>query len=107
MGRTRQTEKNPLRKLNKLELLELLAQQERELQGLRAQLAEKEAQLESRMLMIRDSGSIAEAALKLNGIFEAAQKAADQYLENVKARSTQPTAGVWPILEPSDEEKPS
>ena len=107
MGRTRQTEKNPLRKLSKLELFELLAQQERELQSLRAQLAEKEAQLEDRMLTIRDSGSIAEAALKLNGIFEVAQKAADQYLENVKARAAQPTGGVWPVLEQSDEEKPS
>ncbi|MCF2596769.1 DNA repair protein [Pseudoflavonifractor phocaeensis] len=107
MGRTRQTEKNPLRKLSKLELLELLAQQERELQSLRAQLAEKEAQLEDRMLTIRDSGSIAEAALKLNDIFEVAQKAADQYLENVKARASQPTGGVWPVLEQSDEEKPS
>ena len=55
----------------------------------------------------RDSGSIAEAALKLNGIFEVAQKAADQYLENVKARASQPTGGVWPVLEQSDEEKPS
>ena len=33
---------------------------------------------------MEDSGSIAEAALRLNGIFEAAQKAADQYLESVK-----------------------
>ena len=33
--------------------------------------------------MIENSGSIAEAALKLSGIFEAAQAAADQYLENI------------------------
>ena len=32
-----------------------------------------------------ESGRIAEAALKLNGIFEAAEKAAAQYIENVKA----------------------
>jgi hypothetical protein len=31
------------------------------------------------------SGSIAEAALKLNGIFEAAQRAADQYLFSIGA----------------------
>ena len=34
--------------------------------------------------MLENSGSIAEAALKLNDVFQAAQLAADQYLENVK-----------------------
>ena len=91
MGRTRQAAKNPLRKLSKLELLELLAQQEREIQSLRAELAEKEARLADRELKIRECGSLAEAALKLSGIFEAAQQAADQYLENVKARTVPPT----------------
>ena len=36
---------NPLKKLSKLQLLELLAQQERELQVLRKSLEEKEAEL--------------------------------------------------------------
>ena len=78
-------EKNPLRNLSKLQLLELLAQQERELQKLRAELAEKEEILAKREIQIAESGSIAEAALKLSGIFEAAQKAADDYLASVKA----------------------
>ena len=78
-------EKNPLRNLSKLQLLELLAQQERELQKLRAELAEKEEVLAKREILIAESGSIAEAALKLSGIFEAAQKAADDYLASVKA----------------------
>jgi hypothetical protein len=34
--------------------------------------------------MLDKAGSIAEAALQLNDVFELAQKAADQYLENVK-----------------------
>ena len=38
----------------------------------------------SRQIDLEEAGSIAEAALKLNGIFEAAQKAAEQYLINVK-----------------------
>lgn len=41
---------------------------------------------ESRMIELEDAGNIAEAALRLNGIFEAAQKAADQYIENLKQR---------------------
>lgn len=78
---------NPLRKLNKLQLLELLAQQERELQSLRKELEEKTAALEDRRIRIEQAGSIAEASLRLNEVFEAAQRAADQYLESLKAAS--------------------
>lgn len=75
---------NPLRKLSKLELLELLAQQERELQALREELDQKNAELAQRHLLMDQAGSIAEAALRLNGVFEAAQRAADQYLESLQ-----------------------
>ncbi len=37
-----------------------------------------------RAIELKEAGSIAEAALRLNGIFEAAQKAADQYLYNIR-----------------------
>lgn len=76
---------NPLRKLSKLQLLELLAQQERELQALRKALEEKDAALAERRIQMERAGSIAEAALRLNGVFEAAQRAADQYLESLQA----------------------
>lgn len=97
-----QHSKNPLRKLSKLQLLELLAQQERELQSLRKALEEKDAELAERKLMIEESGSIAEAALRLNKVFEAAQQAADQYLENLRERAEQPA--VWRMPDPPDEE---
>lgn len=38
----------------------------------------------SRWIELEEAGSIAEAALRLNGVFEAAQRAAEQYLLNVK-----------------------
>lgn len=38
----------------------------------------------NRRIELEEAGSIAAAALKLNGVFEAAQKAADQYLYNLK-----------------------
>lgn len=38
----------------------------------------------SREIELAEAGSIAEAALRLNGIFEVAQKCADQYLTNVR-----------------------
>lgn len=42
-----------------------------------------QAEREGRMSGLSEMGSIAEAALRLNGIFEAAQKAADLYLQKV------------------------
>ena len=85
---------NPLQKLNKLQLLELLAQQERELQSLRQQLAEKDELLASRRIVMDEAGSIAEAALKLNHVFEAAQEAAEQYLLSVKYLESRKAASV-------------
>lgn len=41
---------------------------------------------ENRRIELDDAGNIAEAALRLNKIFEAAQKAADQYIDNLKQR---------------------
>lgn len=43
-----------------------------------------QAWLESRRIELEEAGSIAEAALRLNGVFEAAQKAADQYIYNLQ-----------------------
>ena len=78
------TEKE-LHKLKRGELLEMMLAQSREIESLRDRIKELEGKLADREIRIRKSGSIAEAALKLNHIFEAAQAAADQYLENVKA----------------------
>lgn len=41
----------------------------------------------SRMIELEEAGNIAEAALRLNGVFEAAQRAAEQYLLNVRSIS--------------------
>lgn len=43
-----------------------------------------EAERNRRSIELSEAGNIAEAALRLNGIFEAAQKAADQYLYNMQ-----------------------
>ena len=73
-----------LKKLSRQDLLELLILEVRENERLTVRLAEKEALLQERRIQLERSGSIAEAALQLNGIFEAAQAAADQYLENIR-----------------------
>lgn len=82
------TEKELL-SLKKSELLEIMLAQSREIDSLRAQLAEANARLEERRIAIEESGSIAEASLKLTKVFEEAQKAADLYVENVKRKAQQ------------------
>ena len=80
------TEKELL-KLKKSELLEIMLAQSKEIDKLRAKLAKVQAQLAEREIAIKESGSIAEASLKLNKVFEEAQRAADQYVENVKMKT--------------------
>ncbi len=75
---------NELKKLNRKELLEILIEQSNEIEHLEAALQATEAKLQERALKISSAGSIAEASLALNGVFEAAQAAAEQYLENIR-----------------------
>ena len=76
-----------LKKLSRAELVEMLLLLTRENEALSQQLEETRAQLESRNLMIENSGSLAEASLQLNQVFEAAQAACEQYMENIQYRS--------------------
>lgn len=78
------TEKE-LRKLKRVELLEILVEQGKEIERLKAELSLCKEQLEEKQLRIDQAGSIAEAAIQLNGVFEAAQAASAQYLENIKS----------------------
>ena len=73
-----------LKRLSRADLLEMLIDQSREVQILRKRLEEAEAALQRREIIIGSSGSIAEASLKLSGIFEAAQEACEQYIDNIR-----------------------
>lgn len=76
-----------LQKLNRIELLEILIEQGKTIEQLEKELAETKKKLADRNLCIEEAGSIADAAIQLNGIFEAAQSAAYLYLENVQQLS--------------------
>lgn len=80
-----------LQKLKRADLLELLLEQSRNNDSLKLQLEEKtesiielKKQLRDRKIDIQNAGTIAEASFKLNGVFDAADKAAQQYLENLQ-----------------------
>ncbi len=83
-----------LKKLSRIEVLELLLNSEKQKTELEQQLEEARQKnreltekLNSRELDIQEAGNIADASLKISGIFQCAQAAAESYLDNVKSLS--------------------
>lgn len=77
-----------LKKLSRLELIDLIYQLRSENVELEQRLNECDAKLSERTITVENAGSIAAAALALNDVFETAQRAADQYLHSVKMACT-------------------
>jgi len=90
-----------LKRLRRDELLEILIAQSKKMDQMQAELDAARAALDSREILLREAGSIAEAALRINGVFEAAQAAAQQYLENIRRMS-----GPLPEEEGAEEPEP-
>ncbi len=80
------TEKE-LKKLNRYQLLELLIVQTGRADKLETRLEEVEKQLSEKDLKMASLGSIAEASLQLGGVFQAAQAAADLYIDAAKKKA--------------------
>lgn len=96
-----------LRSLNRKELLEMMIEQgkelefvkteyekdleflkaehEKEITALKKELEDARKALKKREIAIDEAGSIAVAALQVNGVFEAAQAASQQYIENIRS----------------------
>ena len=72
-----------IRKLSRTEILELLIDQMKENERLKAKLNEAEKKLADRTISIENSGSIAEAALKISGIFEGFEWV-DKYMQAIE-----------------------
>lgn len=77
-------ERKELGKMKRIELLELLLDVTKENEKLRIKNRKLAKRLASRAVVAKKAGSIAEASLKLSGIFKAAQNAADGYLVSLK-----------------------
>lgn len=80
-----------LQRLKRGELLEIMLEQSKENESLKMQLLEKDRQIEELKMKLDDrkielskAGTIAEASLLLNGVIEATEKAAEQYLDNLQ-----------------------
>ena len=77
------TEKE-LRRLSRRELLEMLITRTMENERLTEELQQARKELSDREFIQERAGSMAEAALQLNGVFEAADRAAREYLETIR-----------------------
>lgn len=75
-----------LKKLSRLELLELMVKLSEENDAIAAENAQLKRALSAKPQISRAAkvGSIAELAMQTNGFFEAAQNAADDYLREIK-----------------------
>ncbi len=76
---------NRLSKMSRKELLEMLLEQSKLLDSRQEEIDRLKEQLEERRVVAEKAGSIAEAAIRISGVFEAAQKAADIYLKSIGA----------------------
>lgn len=91
-----------LRRLSRAELLELLLIQTKETERLRVRLENARQQLENREIRIQDSGNLAEAVLAVNGVIDAANAAAAQYLENMARMESETQARCRQMLEEAE-----
>ncbi|MCD8142032.1 MAG: DNA repair protein [Clostridiales bacterium] len=73
--------------MNRTELIEIIYALQQNERTLRTENEELRRQLEDKTIRIEKAGSIAEAALSLNHIFEDAEAAARQYLASIQAAS--------------------
>jgi len=76
-----------LRKASRSDLLKLLLEEKKINEALHEQIQQMQLRLDSRQLHMNQAGSLAEAALKLSGIFDAAESACQYYTENIRALS--------------------
>lgn len=92
-----------LKHLNRRELIDIIYELQKRYADSKNEITQLQADLEKKELSIAESGSIAEAALKVNGVFEAAQAAADQYLLSIQSANADMAAKIERVKKQSEE----
>ena len=100
------TEKE-LKRLSRADLLEMLIDQSKEMLELRKQVETLQEELHKREIAINQAGSIAEASLMLNGVFEAAQAACQEYVENTCKLYGRQEVPTLPPIQPARPVQPA
>lgn len=101
---TKDVERKKLQKLSRVELLELLLAQTREMEMLRQQLDKANAALSDRRLRVLEAGDLAHAVLEVNDVMNAAQRAAEQYLDNIAAMKSETERRSLLLIKEAQEE---
>ena len=99
------------KRLSRGELVEIIYELQKNELKLKKEMSELEKEnselkksLASRDLKLSEAGSIAEATVELSGIFETAQKAADEYLAQIKADNAEVESRCSKIISQAEEE---
>ena len=74
------------------EMVMVMHDQELEIERLRAKVEELQARLDDYEVKFKEAGTLADAAIQISGLFEAAQNAANIYLDNIKRKSAKTDA---------------
>jgi hypothetical protein len=80
-----------LKRLRRSELLELMLQLQKEVEELKEENDILNKKLANKKILIAESGSLAEVALKISNILEETQRVADIYLEGIRFRDEEST----------------
>ncbi len=94
---------NELRRLSRAELIEIIYELQKQNEQNTAQIAALQARLDDREIRIAESGSLAEAVIRVNGVLEAAQAAADQYLASLHAANAETDGKIAAAEQQRDE----
>ena len=73
-----------MKKLKRKELAQLLARESKRAEDLEKELNSLKEQLGNRQIDAEETGTLAEAAMKINHVFENADAAGEQYLDNIR-----------------------
>ncbi len=72
-----------VKNLSRSDLLEMLIEQTEKADRMEKELEEAKRKVEDREIIISKAGTLAEAAMQMNEVWQAADKAAAQYLSNI------------------------
>ena len=95
--------RNESMNLSKNEMIMVMHDQEQEIEKLKSQVDELQAKLNGYEIKVSESGSLAEAAAKVSGLFEAAQLTVATYLENMKRRDEEAEAVFADVQKQADQ----
>ena len=89
----RSMDEREIKKLKRVELLEMLYEQQKRIEQLEKENLMLKKAYHQKQIVMQQVGSIANASLALTDVFEEAQKAADIYLESIKSIYEKATEG--------------